>query len=106
MPNLIHSLDASSLSLLYDKFHKFYSDPQFLSIHDCFGTTLDKVGNLKTMLVSVYMDIYSNDPYLTKFDNNIIKQLKDSGIAVDEEKRIVEIPIKGEVKQYQLHDID
>ncbi len=45
MPNLIHSLDASSLTLLYNKFTKIYDKPQFLAIHDCFGTTLDKVKN-------------------------------------------------------------
>lgn len=50
MPNLIHSLDASSLNLLYNKFSEIYKNPQFLAIHDCFGTTLDKVFILKNML--------------------------------------------------------
>jgi DNA-directed RNA polymerase len=90
MPNLIHSLDASSLSLLYKKFREFYSNPQFLAIHDCFGTTTDKVHKLKTILASVYMNIYSNDPYLYKFDKDILNYTQQAGRNVDKEKRKVQ----------------
>lgn len=106
MPNLIHSLDASTLSLLYNKFSKIYDKPQFLAIHDCFGTTLDKVSNLKTLLASVYMDLYSNDPYLDEFDKNILNLIEKSGKTIDKEKRTVEITINGDVKQYELHSIE
>lgn len=106
MPNLIHSLDASSLSLLYNKFSEFYKNSQFLAIHDCFATTLDKVNTLKTMLASVYMDIYSNDPYLDKFDKNILCYIEQAGKIIDKEKRLVEISINNEVKLYELHDIE
>ena len=58
MPNLIHSLDATSMYLLYKTFYKSYPDCQFFSIHDCFGTTMDKVSTLKIMLASVYTDLY------------------------------------------------
>lgn len=58
MPNLIHSLDASSLSLLYEEFSKIYENCQFFSVHDCFGTLCDKVFVLKTILASVYTNIY------------------------------------------------
>lgn len=106
MPNLIHSLDASLLSLLYNKFSEFYKNPQFLAIHDCFGTTLDKVDTLKTMLASVYMDIYSNDPSLDKFDKNILFYIEQAGKIIDKEKRLVEITINNEVKLYELHNIE
>ena len=105
MPNLIHSLDASSLSLLYDKFNYIFDQPQFLAILDCFGTTLDKVFLLKTLLASVYMDIYSNDPYLDKFDANILDYIEQTGKIIDKEKRLVEINVDNGVKQYELHNI-
>lgn len=106
MPNLIHSLDASSLNLLYNKFSQIYEKPQFLAIHDCFGTTLDKVYNLKTILASVYLDIYSNDPYLDKFDKNILDYIEQAGRAIDKKKRLVEYTINDEIKQYELHNIE
>ena len=58
MPNLIHSLNATSLNILYSKFSFVYDNPQFLAIHDCFGTTMDKVYTLKTLLASVYTYLY------------------------------------------------
>ena len=62
MPNLIHSLDATSLSLLFHEFNHVYKQtPQFYSIHDCFGTTCDKVFTLKTILASLYTELYSTD---------------------------------------------
>ena len=68
MPNLIHSLDASSMSLLHKQFTLYYSNNsvQLCSIHNCFGTTCDKVFLLKTILASVYTDLYSSNQYLLK----------------------------------------
>lgn len=58
MPNLIYPLDATTMSLLYKILSKKYPNTQFLSIHDCFGTTCDKVSVLKTILAFVYTDLY------------------------------------------------
>jgi DNA-directed RNA polymerase len=93
MPNLIHSLDSISLSLLFESFSKSYNDSvQFFSIHDCFGTTCEKVFVLKTILASVYIDLYSTDPYLIKLDNNVFDQIeRESDYKVDRVNRTVEI---------------
>jgi hypothetical protein len=62
---------------------------------------------LKTLLASVYMDIYSEDPYLDKFDENILKYIEQGGgKIIDKEKRLVEITINNEEKNYELHDIE
>lgn len=92
MPNLIHSLDGSSLSLLYNKLDIIYNAPQFLCVHDCFGTTFDKVSTLKTILTSVYMEMYSYNQYLQEFDNNIINYIEQTGKVIDKEKRFVSQP--------------
>lgn len=104
MPNLIHSLDATSLSLLYSKFIEHYgSDSQFFSVHDCFGTTCDKVLILKTILASVYTDIYSTEPYLINFDKDILDTIETStDYKVDRNKRIVYSPNRELI----LHDIE
>lgn len=92
MPNLIHSLDGTSLTLLLDKFCNFFYEPQFYSVHDCFGTTCDKVDVLKILLASVYIDLYSSEPYLYKFDQDILNYLVSNNITVDKNKRTVNIP--------------
>ena len=78
MPNLIHSLDATSLILLYEQFISSFcskNQTQFFSVHDCFGTTFDKVFIFKTILASVYTDLYSSDPYLHKFNKSILDNI-------------------------------
>ena len=61
MPNLIHTLDATSLSLLYAEFISHFSHEkmhtQFFSIHDCFATTCEKVFVLKT-IYHLYIQTY------------------------------------------------
>lgn len=77
MPNLIHSLDAHSMTDLYYRFNKKFGRSEFFSVHDCFGTTIDKVESLKNLLVYVYLDLYSDNSYLEKFDIGIINYIKN-----------------------------
>jgi DNA-directed RNA polymerase len=109
MPNLIHSLDGGSLSLLYNKFNKFYNNnAQFYSVHDCFGTTMDKVDNLKTLLASVYTDIYSKDIYLDKFDKCILDNIENSTHDIfnrkDRTVKLTNTKLKDSL--YVIHDIE
>jgi len=78
MPNLIHSLDAHSLTNLYRLFcikFKNEEQPPFYSVHDCFGTTCNKVDELKELLRIVYVDLYSDNAYLEKFDAYIMNHV-------------------------------
>ncbi len=109
MPNLIHSLDATSLNMLYQQFKKAYEYkesnilPQFFSVHDCFGTTCDKVSTLKTILASVYTELYSSKPYLIKFDNYIFENIENNtSYPVDRINRTVEV---SDSTKYKIHDI-
>jgi DNA-directed RNA polymerase len=105
MPNLIHSLDATSMSLLHKQFISTFKDKsvQLYSIHDCFGTTCDKVFVLKTILASVYTDLYSSNQYLIKFDKNILDYIENNtSYKLDREKRIVYL-LKDE---YVIHDVE
>jgi len=106
MPNLIHSLDASSLSLLLVEFYNSFSNKnvQFFSVHDCFGTTCDKVFRLKTILASVYTELYSSESYLIKFDDyalNVIENNTD--YKVDRLNRKIDLP-NG--KSLLIHDVN
>lgn len=108
MPNLIHSLDGSSLSLLYEQFiNSFYFRKkdaiQIFPVHDCFGTTCDKVFILKTILASVYTDLYSSDPYIYKFDKFILDSIENNtDIKLDPVNRIVYY----QNNKYTIHDVE
>lgn len=72
MPNLIHSLDGASLALLYNKFVKSTNNSPFFAIHDCFGVTASKIELIKILLLSVYIELYSEPKYLKSFDEYIL----------------------------------
>ena len=85
MPNLVHSLDASTLSLLY--FALYYSITigdenksigNFYSIHDCYGVTAKYaelwINNLRT----IYIKIYSEDIFIKSLDKDIIEFIIES----------------------------
>ena len=92
MPNIIHSLDGTSLCLLYNLFSKNYTVCQFFGIHDCFATTTDKVFLLKTILASIYTDIYSNAQYLIKFDDQLFNNIEyNTNYTIDKANRTVYI---------------
>lgn len=106
MPNLIHSLDATSLNLLYKQFIKsFFSknDTQFFFVHDCFATTCDKVSILKTILASFYTDLYSSDPYLHKFDKSIFDNIKNNTDGILDGANITVFLPKG---KYTIYDVE
>jgi DNA-directed RNA polymerase len=77
MPNLIHSLDAASLALLFNKYFKEGgSKNSIYTIHDCFAVSANNVELLIDTLKTVYIQIYSNNKYLESFDNNIRECIK------------------------------
>ena len=76
MPNLIHSLDASSIALLYKTFSK--ESMNLYTIHDCFAVTADKVDYLINMLKGVYIKIYSDEIYIITLHKHIINTIKNT----------------------------
>jgi DNA-directed RNA polymerase len=70
MPNLIHSLDASSIALLYKELSG-NNTLNLYTIHDCFAVTADRVELLINLLKGVYLKIYSDDIYLLTLDKHI-----------------------------------
>lgn len=101
MPNLIHSLDAYSMTELYYLFSSKFCNSQFYSVHHCFGTTTDKVEGLKALLVYVYVDLYSEDNYLSKFDRGILSYIEDNTNCKIEDRTV----IIDENNKYELFDI-
>ena len=78
MPNLIHSLDAASLTMLIDSYFKENLEfKNIYAIHDCFAVTCNNTVELISMLKIAYIKIYSNIGYLRKLDQNIKDHIKN-----------------------------
>jgi len=85
MPNLIHSLDAASLSLLIHKYFKAKDRDRYnqnitniFAIHDCFATTCNNMKFVIESLKLIYISIYSEKTYLRELDLNMKKHIKSN----------------------------
>lgn len=98
MPNLIHSLDAASLTLLFDTFYRVVKannrNINFYSVHDCYGVTAPHVETLITQLRSVYIKLYSKELYIKTFEEDILGEIfkaYSNDIIYDKNNRILYI---------------
>jgi DNA-directed RNA polymerase len=106
MPNLVHSLDATSMILLYYSLKKTVSKKNytnFYSVHDCFGVTADKVELLITLIRNIYIDIYSNNKYIETFDKDVIENIKihfggEGKVKYIEDRREIIVDIDKTIK--------
>jgi DNA-directed RNA polymerase len=95
MPNFVHSLDSTTLLLLYESFYKTVDSRtvNFYSVHDCYGVTAKHIDLLISLLRSIYIRLYSDELYIVKFDEEIINfiissyRIKESDY--DKENRII-----------------
>ena len=116
-PNLIHSLDATTISLLYSDFKRI---GPIYTVHDCFAVTADKVDKLISKLRLVYTELYSDAGYLMKFDGtvriNINNKHGDKVFKVDSDRiykydskkeKIIEIPFPDVTKvvNYDINNL-
>ena len=62
MPNLIHSLDAANIHLLFKNI-KLDNKPinSIYTIHDCFATTANDMFYLETLIKRSFIKIYFSD---------------------------------------------
>lgn len=80
IPNIVHSLDASHLiniiniGLINVKF------PDILTVHDCFGSHPNNIDQLKSLVISEFVKLYSNENFLKKLNNRILQSLNDNNI--------------------------
>ena len=103
MPNLIHSLDATSIAMLYTDFKgPIYSVP------DGFAVTSNNVPKLVNCLKWVYMKLYSNECYLLQFDKilrlNINSSFGDKTFKKDDS--VVNIFEKDQIIQLKYPEVN
>jgi DNA-directed RNA polymerase len=93
MPNLVHSLDATSLAMLVDQYFNSITEVKNLyAVHDCFAVTANNVENLMLYLKLVYINIYSENNYLRQLNKQIIEHIKlhYGSECFNEETRIID----------------
>lgn len=114
IPNIIHSLDATHLNNLINlaSIQGFYP---VITIHDCFGTLPNKMGELDLMVKKEFILLYSDNKFLNDFQNRFIqsitdnqfkiKYINDKGYVILSPTELIEIPTIPMLGQLDIENI-
>jgi DNA-dependent RNA polymerase len=83
--NLIHSMDASNISLLVNNFIKNNKNINLATVHDCFLTDSNNIEMLHFHVRLAFLRIYQNHDFIESFHNNLINYLKNLGIKFNDD---------------------
>lgn len=89
VPNLIHSMDASNISLLVESFSKLIDNFQLLTIHDCFASHANHIELLSFHVKSAFLFIYKNQNFIKDYHKETISYLKNLGLIFNKDDSIL-----------------
>ena len=89
VPNLIHSMDASNISLLVNNLERIEENIPILTIHDCFATNANFSGLLDFQVKSAFLFIYKDQKFIENYHTEIISYLKNLSLKFDEDSKIL-----------------
>ena len=76
MPNLIHSLDATTLAMLVtDYFKSDFNVKNIYTVHDCFGVSINHIEYIIDLLKVCYVKLYSDEKYLLTLHNEVLRDI-------------------------------
>lgn len=80
IPNIIHSLDASNVSLLANKLIINNDKVNLLTIHDCFATNANNIPLLSLLIKKSFLEIYNDKNYLEDYNSFVLNYLIEMGL--------------------------
>lgn len=89
VPNLIHSMDASNISILVESISKIDKDIQLFTIHDCFATNANYIELLSFHVKSAFLFIYKNQNFIEEYHKETISYLKNLGLKFNKNDSIL-----------------
>lgn len=113
IPNIIHSLDACHLNNIISKAEDNNFSP-VITVHDCFGTLANQMGQLDYMVKKEFILLYSQNKFLEDFHNKFISTIENNNIELitEDDKSYVlykdeyiEIPKIPELGKLDLENI-
>ena len=116
IPNIIHSLDASHLiNILNTGLNSTLS--HIITVHDCFGTHPNEVGDLKKLVILEFIKLYTDTDFLNLFHERLLQSFTDNQVEVHTDENgkkylkpnrikiyLPEIPPKGELDLLKIKE--
>lgn len=104
IPNVVHSLDASHLMEVLKECKK-YNIEYILPIHDCFGTHPNNLEKVYNILKIEFINLYSKQNFLEKFQKDIIYVLKTNKFKIVKKKNLTYVVDHSNNKYYLMPEL-
>ena len=91
VPNLVHSMDASNISLFINNLLEKNKKLDISTVHDCFASQANNIELISYEVKYAFWQIYKDQDYINEFHNFTLKHLSELGIEVDKSKTFIEI---------------
>jgi DNA-directed RNA polymerase len=101
VPNLIHSMDSATISILVDNLLLNFNNVNLVTIHDCFVTDANHADFINFQVKAAFASLYKDQKFIDKFHTFFLNYLVNLGYNIDFEKNILilqdeiyQIPVK------------
>jgi DNA-directed RNA polymerase len=108
MPNIVHSMDASNITLLIKSILSFNNNKliPLLTIHDCFATNANYIDLLSYHVKCAFLSIYKNNDFVLNYHQDIINYLKKCGLQfINNDSEVLCILNKNKKLKYIKHKL-
>jgi DNA-directed RNA polymerase len=87
VPNIVHSFDASNISLLVKNLSNNFTENNFnlLTIHDCFATNANNVDKMTFNVKLAFIALYLDKSFIDSYHSFILDFIIKTGYLIDKE---------------------
>ena len=88
-PNLVHSFDASNISILIKQLLKNKKNINILTIHDCFASSANNIELMNLHVKLAFVFLYLNKNFVINYNKVIIDHIEKVGYILNKEENYV-----------------
>jgi DNA-directed RNA polymerase len=89
VPNIVHSMDASNISILINNLIKSKNNIDISTIHDCFSSQANNVELMSYEVKAAFLHLYRNQKFVNEFHEFILEHIKKLGFILDKTNSFV-----------------
>jgi DNA-directed RNA polymerase len=99
VPNIVHSFDASNISLIIKTLLENNNNINISTIHDCFSTNCNNVNLMREHVKFAFLLLYLNKNFVEHYNNYILNYIYNSGYIISDNHIHFNEIVKNKMKE-------
>nr|YP_009574418.1 hypothetical protein [Arthrobotrys musiformis]QBM31535.1 hypothetical protein [Arthrobotrys musiformis]QBM31686.1 hypothetical protein [Arthrobotrys musiformis] len=106
VPNIVHSMDASNISILINNLIKNNHNIDISTIHDSFSSQANNIELLSYEVKVAFLHIYKDQNFINEFHDFILEYISKLGYSIDENNVCIGLGKKISIPEKPYFKID